>query len=131
MVIRRPDGDDPRACDAADMTVDLLALSRATGGDPALQREVVRMLVEQAAEKLELIRQSLVERDADTLRRACHTLLGSCSTLGAVKMAELLSLLEEAALAGDFETGSRVCADLSAVARRSLALLEESVLALR
>lgn len=89
------------------------------------------MLVEQVAEKLELIRQSLVARDADGVRRASHTLLGSCSTLGAVTMAELLALLEEAALAGDFATGNRLYEHLSAVAGRSLALLEESVLTSR
>ena len=43
------------------------------------------------AEKLEAIRRAVLDRDADGLRRASHTLLGSCTTLGAVGMAGLVA----------------------------------------
>lgn len=108
--------------------VDLVALHRATGGDEALQREVLQMLVEQTAEKLEQVRRSLVDLDADSLRRASHTLLGSCATLGAVRMAELLALLEQSALSGAFDTAREVYADLTVEAERSLRLLGQRVL---
>ena len=116
------------AGDTRAQIVDLAALHRATGGDQALQREVVQMFAEQVGVKLEDLRRSVAEHDTDALRRACHTLLGSCTTLGAVRMAELLLILEKTAGTDSFDTASAVCADLAAEADRSLRFLEQSVL---
>lgn len=114
---------DPRA-----QVVDLAALHRSTGGDQALQREVVQMFAEQIGVKLEVIRRAVADGDADALRRASHTLLGSSTTLGAVRMAELLATLEETAQSGDYELARAACAQLTVEAEKSLGLLRESVL---
>lgn len=116
------------AGDSRAQVVDLAALHRATGGDQALQREVIQMFAEQVGVKLEVIRRAVADGDADALRRASHTLLGSCTTLGAVRMAELLLILENTADTDSFDTAPAVCADLAAEADRSLRFLEQSVL---
>jgi HPt (histidine-containing phosphotransfer) domain-containing protein len=116
------------ASDTRSQVVDLTVLHRATGGDRALQREVVQMFAEQLAAKLEVIRRAVAEHDTEALRRASHTLLGSCTTLGAVRMADLLVILEQAAETASFEALPAVCANLATEADRSLRFLEQSVL---
>lgn len=43
-------------------------------------------------------------KDADGIRRAAHSFKGSCSNLGASRLASLCSALERNALQGNFET---------------------------
>ena len=99
------------------------ALARATAGDESLQREVLEMLSGQIPPSLEAIRRAVRTRDADALHRASHTLLGSCTTLGACAMAELLTALERSAGEGAFDAAETLVSDLAGAAEATLAFL--------
>lgn len=127
----RGDERNPAASIDETGTIDLAALHRATGGDLELQREVVSMFTLQVTEKLETIRRSVAERDAENLQRASHTLLGSCTTLGVVGMTGFLLALERSAMSASFETAQTLCEELAVAAGQALRLLEQSVLSSR
>lgn len=54
--------------------------------------------------RLATLTELLENKDADQIRRTAHSFKGSCSNLGALRLASLCSNLERRALNQDFET---------------------------
>jgi signal transduction histidine kinase/CheY-like chemotaxis protein len=65
--------------------------------------ELIECYIEETPKLLRLMQDALVQADADTLRRAAHTLRSSSATLGALGFAELCQALEDSAIAASFE----------------------------
>lgn len=80
--------------DGVDMTA-LNALEDAqVEGEPDLVVELIDLYLEDAADKLAVIREASARRDETQLRRAAHSLRGSSASLGAHRVAALCGELE-------------------------------------
>ena len=71
--------------------VDLVFLARQTGGDRALEEEVLRLFAKQAAV---LGRELRSQQDAEKRRRDAHTLKGAARAVGAFGVASQALLIE-------------------------------------
>lgn len=81
--------------------VDLTHLDRYTGGDRALNAEVLRLFDMQASEIVAKLRAILDAREAKSWREATHTLKGAAKGIGAFGLAEAASLAEHLGPADD------------------------------
>lgn len=82
-------------CGPADQAIDLSHLGRMTLGDPELEREVLAMFAAQATELAE--RLTKIPPDAAAL---AHTLKGSARAIGAMRVADAATAVEEALRCG-------------------------------
>ena len=73
--------------------VDLVHLSRQTGGDRMLEEEVLRLFLRQAQAIAHAMRQ---RSDADSRKRQAHTLKGAARAIGAQAVARRAEKLEQA-----------------------------------
>lgn len=107
---------------AAHGPIDLDHLRRMTLSDPALEREVLRLFVEQTANLMRTLA-SLPENAA----ALAHTLKGSARAIGAFRVAEAAAALEAAlhAKGGASEAFARLEAEVGA-ARQAAALIAQS-----
>ena len=81
--------------------VDLSQLDRYTGGDRALNAEVLRLFDMQAGEIVGKLRAILAAREAKSWREAAHTLKGAAKGIGAFRLAEAASQAEHLTPADD------------------------------
>ena len=79
-------------------------LARYTLGDRALEREVLKLFVDQIPRTLEEL--DTAENDADRVR-AAHTLKGSAWAVGAARLADVAARLEREAREGRSIAGLR------------------------
>lgn len=96
--------------------------------DGDVVRSVVTLFVTDVADKLSVLRGSIVQRNAQTLRESAHGLKGSASNLGASAVAELAAQLERAGKAASFEHTGELLEQLSAVLEKTVAELNARVL---
>ncbi len=75
-------------------TVDLDHLARQTGGDRALEREVLALYLERSAIDLDRLRVATTD---DARREAAHLMVGSARAIGAMSVARLAAAVEAAA----------------------------------
>lgn len=80
------------------------AMARMPGGD-AVAKDLAELLVKEGVKYVAQMRESLQSQDAETLRRAAHTLKGSANIFEAVELSELSERMEAHAKAGEFESG--------------------------
>jgi len=108
---------------AAHGPIDLDHLRKMTLCDPALEREVLRLFVEQTANLMRTLA-SLPENAAVL----AHTLKGSARAIGAFRVAEAAAALEAALCSeGDArETFARLEAEVGAARRAAAALIAQS-----
>jgi HPt (histidine-containing phosphotransfer) domain-containing protein len=76
---------------AVAVTLDLDHLHRQTGGDRALEREVLNLFLTQSATDLERIASAGSDRER---RQAAHGLVGSARAIGALEVARLAATVE-------------------------------------
>ena len=69
-------------------------------GDPQTESMLITMFIEQASERLPLLRTAIETGDGDTLRAVAHGLKGSAATVGAAKMSDLSRRLCDLAQSG-------------------------------
>jgi HPt (histidine-containing phosphotransfer) domain-containing protein len=85
---------------AGDTLIDHRALMNITAlqrpGSPPLLTKVVSLYFQSSRELLEKLRQALEQGDADTTRKAAHSLKSSSANLGARQLASLSKALEDA-----------------------------------
>ena len=74
--------------------VDLAHLSRYTGGDAALNAEVLRLFDGQANEMVERLQGILDARDAKSWKEVTHTLKGAARGIGAFPFADAAAAME-------------------------------------
>lgn len=64
---------------------------------------LVETFISDSSERVRVLQQIIPQGDAETIRRAAHSFKGSSSNIGASRLAELCSLIETQALAGNLE----------------------------
>ena len=87
-------------------TLDLKALSdlrASVGGDEEFLGELIDDFLGDAPNQLEALRHAVATGDAETARRAAHTLKGNGRTFGAIEFADLCQQAEAGAGAGNLE----------------------------
>jgi HPt (histidine-containing phosphotransfer) domain-containing protein len=84
------------------------------GGDPQLLRDVAQTFRVEAPRLLGLIRAAVAAGDANTMRRAAHTLHGSAGVFAAAGIMSLARQLEEVGISGRMEEAPAALAALEA-----------------
>ncbi|MDE2266391.1 MAG: Hpt domain-containing protein [Alphaproteobacteria bacterium] len=74
--------------------VDLAHLARYTGGDDAINAEVLRLFDTQTSEIVDRLQAILDARDAKSWREATHTLKGAARGVGAFMLADAAAFAE-------------------------------------
>jgi HPt (histidine-containing phosphotransfer) domain-containing protein len=88
----------------ADPVVDMEHLARYTGGDTALNAEILRLFDSQANDLVARLRSILDARDAKSWKEVTHTIKGAARGIGAFSMADAAAKLEPLDLATDRAT---------------------------
>ncbi|HTQ13287.1 MAG TPA: Hpt domain-containing protein [Rhizomicrobium sp.] len=92
-------------------------LARYTGGDSALNAEVLRLFDTQANELVARLRSILDARDQKSWKEITHTLKGAARGIGAFGFADAAAIAEPLDLAGQPAEAGRALADLNASAQ--------------
>jgi HPt (histidine-containing phosphotransfer) domain-containing protein len=100
---------------AASNVVDLEHLARYTGGDRAINAEVMRLFDGQATELVARLSLILDARDAKSWKEAAHTLKGAARGIGAFAMGEAAARCEPVDLA-DIDGAHAAIAELKSSA---------------
>jgi signal transduction histidine kinase/CheY-like chemotaxis protein/HPt (histidine-containing phosphotransfer) domain-containing protein len=96
-----PDVAWPAATAAREPAIDQSALDELTGGDEALNRDIVTRYLQSLSDDLDALWESLRDGDVSGLRRHAHRIAGASRTVGAHAVAEEASRLEHAAQSTD------------------------------
>lgn len=104
---------------AAPQPVDLAHLARYTGGDRALNAEVLRLFVGQAADLMNQLQTVIEARDAKTWRYITHSIKGAARGIGAFSLADVAAEAEPLDLAAQT---SEALASLAALKARAEAV---------
>lgn len=73
---------------------------------PTFLAELIDLFFEQAEDLMPRLRHAQQGRDLDTLVRISHTLKGTCGSVGAIRLSELCSRLNELGRAGRWDEAS-------------------------
>ena len=92
--------------------VDLVHLSRYTGGDPALNAEILQLFSGQAAELMKKLQDVLEARDPKGWKEITHSLKGAARGIGAFALADAAASAEPALPASDNSAAIRALQDL-------------------
>jgi HPt (histidine-containing phosphotransfer) domain-containing protein len=92
--------------------VDLDHLARYTGGDVALNSEILRLFDGQASELVQQLQGILEARDAKSWKLAIHTLKGAARGIGAFSLGDAAAAAEPIDPASDSKTASAAIQDL-------------------
>jgi HPt (histidine-containing phosphotransfer) domain-containing protein len=98
---------------AASAVIDLEHLARYTGGDKAINAEVMRLFDGQASELVARLQTILDTRDAKSWKEITHTLKGAARGIGAFPMGDAAARCEPIDLA------DRVCAETAVAALKA------------
>jgi signal transduction histidine kinase/DNA-binding response OmpR family regulator/HPt (histidine-containing phosphotransfer) domain-containing protein len=93
-------------------------------GSPPILQKVISLYFQSSGELLEKLRQGLEQGDADTTRRAAHTLKSSSANLGARQLASLSQELEEAGRTNSLERTGALLDRIETEYRRVAAVLQ-------
>jgi HPt (histidine-containing phosphotransfer) domain-containing protein len=92
--------------------VDLVHLSRYTGGDRSINAEVLTLFASQSAELIDKLGAALNQSDAKTWRDITHSLKGGARGIGAFSLADVVAEAETANPAEDQRRAARILLDL-------------------
>ena len=92
--------------------IDLKHLARYTGGDVALNSEVLGLFTNQAAELIAKLQTVLETRDLKTWKEITHSLKGAARGIGAFGFADAAAAAEPFDLAGQADEAGRALAEL-------------------
>ncbi len=96
----------------ASAAVDLAHLARYTGGDTALNAEILRLFDNQASELVVRLQSILEARDAKSWKQVTHTLKGAARGIGAFGLGDAAAAAEPIDPSSDAQTASAALADL-------------------
>ncbi len=83
--------------------IDWERASESTGGDAELLAEVIEAFRQEAPVLLANIQQAIIDRDAELLHRASHTIKSAFYSLGALSTGDIACELEQAGEAANFQ----------------------------
>ena len=81
-------------------------------GEPDILTELVDIFVEDVEPRLAALREAVASGDTDGVERAAHTLKGSSGNMGARRMSEIASGLQDAGTSGDLSGAESLLGDL-------------------
>lgn len=84
--------------------IDLTQVRRRFFDDLTLLREVFRMYMEDAPQRLRAVQEGLAAGDATAMSKAAHSLKGISGSVGSLPLSEAALVLEKAGRAGDLAT---------------------------
>jgi CheY-like chemotaxis protein/HPt (histidine-containing phosphotransfer) domain-containing protein len=96
-----------------------------TGGDRDLMRTMIGVFLAESPKMLDEARQALADHDAARLRRAGHSLKGSCGYFAAKSAYDAAFCLERLGEAGDFDSAENALAELDGQIARLQPALEQ------
>jgi PAS domain S-box-containing protein len=105
--------------------LDRSALLDRVEGDMELLGEIIGLFKEDSVRQIAAIRDAIDKKQPDLLRRAAHTLKGTCGNLGAPEAAATALELEELAAAGDFSGAQQSLRSLEEQIERAGRLLDD------
>lgn len=94
-------------------------------GDMDLLGDIIELFKEDSVRQLAAIREAIDKKQADALRRAAHTLKGTCGNLGAPEAAATALELEKLAAAGDLSHAQESLRSLEEQIQRASKLLDD------
>ena len=94
-------------------------------GDASLLAELVELFVDETPSRLAALRNAVEDEDAGTVEQTAHTLKGSCSNMGAWRMANLCAELQELGSSGELTPASGLLDQLQAEFDRVRVTLDE------
>lgn len=94
--------------EAVNTVVDLEHLARYTGGDRALNAEIMRLFDGQASELVGRLHSILDARDAKSWKEVTHTLKGAARGIGAFAMGDAAAACEPLDLADDARANAAI-----------------------
>ena len=94
-------------------------------GDMDLLGDIIELFKEDSLRQLTAIREAIDKKDATALRRAAHTLKGTCGNLGAPEAAATALELEKQASAGDLSQVREILRLLESQVQRAGRLLDD------
>jgi PAS domain S-box-containing protein len=119
----RPDASPAAAIPAG--SLDRSALLDRVEGDMDLLGDIIGLFKEDSVRQLAAIREAIDKKDAGALRRAAHTLKGTCGSLGAPEAAATALELEKQGAAADLSQAQEVLRLLERQVQRAGKLLDE------
>ncbi len=105
--------------------LDRSALLDRVEGDLGLLGDIIELFKEDSVRQIVAIRDALDKKQADALRRAVHTLKGTCGNLGVSEAAASAQELEKLAAAGDFSRAHESLRTLEEQIQRAGRLLDD------
>src|SRR5690348_910340 len=106
-------------------SLDRSALLDRVEGDMDLLGDIIELFKEDSIRQLAAIQEAIDKKDAAALRRAAHTLKGTCGNLGVPEAAATALELEKQAAADDLSQAQEVLRLLESQVRRAGQLLDE------
>jgi HPt (histidine-containing phosphotransfer) domain-containing protein len=89
---------------AAAVAFDLAHLQSIVGKDPATMRSCLDLFHRTTAPLVASVGGAIGRRDSATVARIAHTLRGSCGSIGAIEMADLVGCMEDRCGGGEWDT---------------------------
>jgi HPt (histidine-containing phosphotransfer) domain-containing protein len=86
----------------ADVIGRLRELQAAT--DPSLMSQIFESFIKDGTERIRILKNAIVDHDAEAVRKTAHALKGACNTIGAQRMADIALRLETMGAASTAET---------------------------
>ena len=102
----------PMSFSAQARPVDLEHLSRYTGGDPALNAEILQLFFGQSVELMKKLQDVVEQRDPKEWKAITHSLKGAARGIGAFAMADAAANAEPALPTADNVAAIRALQDL-------------------
>jgi signal transduction histidine kinase/DNA-binding response OmpR family regulator/HPt (histidine-containing phosphotransfer) domain-containing protein len=96
-------------------------------GEPDILKELIELFLEDVPPQLEALREAEERDDPKSVERIAHTLKGSSSNLGAVRMAAICAELEEIGRSGELAPAPALISGLEAELGRVRAVLEREL----
>jgi histidine phosphotransfer protein HptB len=73
---------------------------------------LIETFIQDSHDRLATLQTLVTDKNVDSIRRASHSFKGSCSNLGALRLAAMCASVERKALAGELETYSKDLAEI-------------------
>jgi two-component system, sensor histidine kinase and response regulator len=105
--------------------LDRSALLDRVEGDVDLLGDIIELFKDDSVRQVAAIREAIAQKQADALRRAAHTLKGTCANLGVSEAAANAQELEKLAAAGDFYRAHESLRKLEEQIQRAGRLLDD------
>lgn len=110
---------------AAGMVLDRSALLDRVEGDMELLGDIIGLFKDDSARQIAAIREAIGKKEADLMKRAAHTLKGTCGNLGAPDAAATALELEKLAAVRDFAGAKSKLRSLEAQIEQLAKLLDD------